>query len=175
MRRALLILAFILTGCSEASRYPELAACEEYNSKTLKSPATYKRAKAYISDETMPAEYWTERERDMFGKSTSFSDLYKTFAKEGGIRTVVIEYDAANAYGTPVRGIQACKFELTSIADSKFSTEPSASSSVVDLMMVQAGVQPDSGQLGCCMSRNEFARIEKFQRQAKFVTQKVIE
>lgn len=173
--------AAVLTGCLSVAacnfldRHSELAACEDYAKASLRSPATYSRAKARISDERMPRAYWQARERNLFGSDSAFSGLYKKYSEEGGIRTVVLEYDAANAYGTPVRGIAACKFELQSIAEEKFTTEPDAASSKLDLLTVQAGVQPDGDDLGCCMSRTDLRLISRFAKDAEFVNQKVVD
>lgn len=79
---ALVLLPIAATACSDR---PEIAQCEAFILKKLKAPSTYKRITATgigIPYES-PKEY-----------------------------SVSIEYDAANAYGVPVRGTQICTYPL---------------------------------------------------------------
>lgn len=59
--------------------------CEKYLLEKLRSPSTYKRIE--VSSTAVPYETPIEQ-------------------------MVFIEYDAANAYGTPIRGRQLCKFPI---------------------------------------------------------------
>lgn len=80
----LIFLAFSLVALSGCDK-PEIKQCEEYIIAKLRSPSTYKRVEA--SGLRSPGE---KPERYM----------------------VQIKYDAANAYGTPIREVQFCAFNL---------------------------------------------------------------
>jgi hypothetical protein len=83
VKAALLFLpALALSGCGDR---PEIADCERFLTTKLRSPSTYERISADTKRMTTlnPQEQW-----------------------------VSIEYDAANAYGTPIRGSQICKYPL---------------------------------------------------------------
>lgn len=71
-----------ITGCDSVMR-PEVIECESTIKANLRSPSTYKRIKAdtLLMDAQKPAEVW-----------------------------VSIEYDADNAFGTPIRGTEICKY-----------------------------------------------------------------
>ena len=86
MRYWVLIAAMLLAGCNKAEN-DAVRACETFIKERLRSPSTYKK----ISDDGVgPA-----------------------FKHDGrNIKMVLIEYDAANAYGTPIRGSQQCVFEV---------------------------------------------------------------
>jgi hypothetical protein len=69
-----------LVSCS-AFENPALEDCERYIQGKLRSPSTYKRTSWSGSAMKNGDEYW-----------------------------VSVQYDAANAYGTPVRDTQLCQF-----------------------------------------------------------------
>jgi hypothetical protein len=85
--KELLILSFaILSGCNSAQN-KAVNACETFIKDRLRSPSTYKRI--------------------------NVDGLGPAFENEGhSVKMVTIEYDAANAYGTPIRGSQQCTFEV---------------------------------------------------------------
>jgi hypothetical protein len=86
MRYLILITAIFLSGCNTAED-SAVRACETFIKERLRSPSTYKK----ISDD----------------------GLGPSFKSDGrDVKMVVIEYDAANAYGTPIRGTQQCLFEV---------------------------------------------------------------
>lgn len=82
--RAVVLLGVlaVLSGCADK---PEIKQCEDYIKGKLRSPSTYKRIKA-------------EGVAVPFEKPTKY--------------TVSVEYDAANAYGTPVRDTQLCIYPI---------------------------------------------------------------
>lgn len=89
MRFVLLGVALVgLAGC-DALEPAGVRECEDYVIAKLRSPSTYKRISRQVthinpanpSDIKNPTEVW-----------------------------VTIEYDAANAYGTPIRDRQTCQF-----------------------------------------------------------------
>ena len=80
----LVIMGFCLIALSGCDK-PEIKQCEEYIIAKLRAPSTDKRIEA--SGIRSP---WDKPQRYM----------------------VQIEYDAANAYGTPIRSVQFCAFSL---------------------------------------------------------------
>jgi hypothetical protein len=82
MRALALATALTLSACGRVEP-SEIAECEKYIQNKLRSPSTYKRIAADSTPmkDRKPQEQW-----------------------------VSIEYDAANAYGTPIRDTQICKY-----------------------------------------------------------------
>ncbi|KQM37935.1 hypothetical protein ASE59_11585 [Sphingomonas sp. Leaf10] len=72
----------MLASCAspQQAEPPAIAQCREYLLKKLKAPSTYKQIQA---------------------------DQVKM---DDGKWSVVIQYDAANAYGTPIRDNQVCRY-----------------------------------------------------------------
>lgn len=88
MRALILVLGMLIAGCSQVPvDGPGIKECEDYVIAKLRSPTTYKRIKA--SGIGIPY------------------DAPKYYS-------VTVEYDAANAYGTPIRETQFCKFPVKS-------------------------------------------------------------
>lgn len=175
MKLAVTTLPFILSGCSqvEAWRHPEIAACESYISTLLNAPTTYKRARAFVSDYQLPLGYWTERTKQLMGTNSDFfTDQNKTNQAEGGVRTVVLEYDASNGFGVPTRGVASCKFEMSSFEENKFSTQPSSTSAQASVYAAKAGLK-SGDEINCCESGSTLQLFEKYQPQSKFVDQQV--
>ncbi|MFO1256258.1 MAG: hypothetical protein U1E37_11420 [Sphingomonadaceae bacterium] len=73
-----------LAGC-DAILSPEIEDCEQQLLRELRAPATYNRIKSdtTVMDHLKPPEFW-----------------------------VSIKYDAANAFGTPIRGEKICRYAL---------------------------------------------------------------
>lgn len=91
----IVILPFLVIGAFVAFTLrdrPELKVCEDELLAELRSPATYERVKA------------------------STTRIDQSLLKETDSRlphaTVHITYDAANAYGTPIRGEHFCYFQM---------------------------------------------------------------
>jgi hypothetical protein len=175
MRTSAILASMLLAGCSQIEhwRHPELAVCEEYIAASLRSPSTYERARATISDSRLPLAYWME---DLRSAPESIrpllADQAKERAKHGGRRIVLVEYDAQNAFGAPVRGIASCKFEMKSTENNEFTSEPSATLAKADAVLAQAGVRGAAG--GCCESNEKMARFEKFEPEARYLSQQVL-
>jgi hypothetical protein len=89
---------------------PLLAACEEAMKERLKAPSTYRRISVSETKEPLSFEqYYAARPE---------SDAVKTVLIRGATekpvkRTILIEYDAANAFGTPLRSRSLCTFEAS--------------------------------------------------------------
>jgi hypothetical protein len=83
-----ILLLVTVAGCNPAQN-AAVGACETFIKERLRSPSTYKQINADYSG--------------------------APFKSEGrDVRMVIIEYDAANAFGTPIRGSQQCVFEIDS-------------------------------------------------------------
>jgi len=78
-----LLAVLALTGCSKQVERPEILDCEQYLLGKLRFPSTYQR----VSIQSVRIE-------------------------KPNYQSVGIEYDAANAYGTPIRGEQICVYPV---------------------------------------------------------------
>ena len=120
---ALLLVAMLpvtIGSCSEIKdwRHPEIAACRSYIQAGLRAPSTYSE------------------------QSNSTAET-----SDGSIRTVSIVYDAANAFGTPIRGAEQCKFSANP-SNGKIVGDPNFSAT-----MAKAD-RALGGQNGCCQTVN---------------------
>lgn len=79
-----LAISVSLAGC-DAILSPEIKDCEQQLLRELRAPATYNRIESDTTamDHLKPPEFW-----------------------------VSIKYDAANAFGTPIRGEKICRYAL---------------------------------------------------------------
>lgn len=82
---ALLAVASALIGCARDA--PEVKACEDELLMELRSPSTYKRVEA-----------------------NSYPDRYAP--ETPTLFNVFIRFDAANAFGTPIRSVHQCTFAV---------------------------------------------------------------
>lgn len=85
--RAMLILS-VLAGCSSLES-AEVQQCERFITAKLRSPSTYKRIDKQVTHINP-------------NNPSDLNNLTEVW--------VSIEYDAANAYGTPIRDRYTCKF-----------------------------------------------------------------
>jgi hypothetical protein len=86
----------VLASCGQA----DVAACEEFLKGGLRSPATYRKVSVRTYDAPI-----TKQQATAIG-----ARVYDN--RPLTLRKVFIDYDADNAYGTPVRGIEMCAFVL---------------------------------------------------------------
>jgi len=114
--RALLILVapivgLSLSGCEWLQDREEIRACESFTKASLRSPATYDRASVTVApDEAISlAEY---RRQYVGAADDQQARLAMAMVQRGplALRRAVVNYDAANAYGTPIRGLNICEF-----------------------------------------------------------------
>lgn len=84
-RTGLCLLGLVTLASCDALLPPEIKDCERFVIGKLRAPTTYHRVEAHktLMDDLKPPEIW-----------------------------VSIEYDAANAYGTPIRDRQICQYPL---------------------------------------------------------------
>jgi hypothetical protein len=149
----LLIAATALAGCSAPFISAETKACETFIKGITPSPSTYKRAKVStfesgITRAALQSEYGAEYFARLPDKGLA-------------IREVFIEFDMQNAFGTPMRQVESCKFILV---DKKPLTTGSALDAAVSLAISRAallnagaagaiaGVRPAPGAVAeCCI------------------------
>ena len=116
MRILLIPILIGLSGCNPAQSQA-VQACETFIKERLRSPSTYKRI--------------------------SVDDLGPAFESDGRrIKMLTVEYDAANAYGTPIRGSQQCVFEVDE--KGRFSQEP-------EFAAKMSSIGADSEYSPCCL------------------------
>lgn len=147
----------MVSGCVQLQnwRHPEVASCDEYTRATLKTPATYQRVRATLSDSRLPLEFWQQKSELVWRADQSnemrtlASEFVKSDAATGGVRSVIIEYDALNGFGVPTRGLSLCKFELKSTADERLARAPTANGAILTLAMASAGIR-DAPEVPCC-------------------------
>lgn len=117
-RAVAMALTVILIGAGAGAyfwfnRTPEVVtACRVYIQASLRSPATYQEATQRTFDRSIAQ---AQLRSEYFPAPQSELDRLHLAGLDGrslAIRTVFLEYDAANAYGTPIRGISACEFLL---------------------------------------------------------------
>lgn len=89
------LFAIALSGCEGR----EIAACEDYLKDGLRSPSTYNRVNVSARDEPVTAARIVE----LGGREPRGGQSL-------ALRSVTIEYDAQNAFGTPIRGALQCGF-----------------------------------------------------------------
>jgi hypothetical protein len=116
MRLASLVIPLMLCSCDSAQSQA-VQACEVFIKERLRSPSTYKR----ISGDSLGPAFESDGRR---------------------VKMVTLEYDAANAYGTPIRGIQQCVFEVNANGTFKEDIEHAARMS---------SIGADSEYAPCCL------------------------
>ena len=94
---AFALMALVLAGCEAR----EIAACEDYVKDGLRSLSTYRRVSVASRDEAATAARIIELGGRQLRGGQSLA-----------LRTVTIEYDAQNAFGTPIRNAAQCGFVL---------------------------------------------------------------
>lgn len=113
---AALILVLLAAGAGAYfwfNRTPEVVtACRAYIQASLRSPATYREATQRTHDR--PIAQAQLRSQYFPAPQDELDRLLLTGLdnRSLAIRTVFLEYDADNAYGTPIRGLGACEFLL---------------------------------------------------------------
>lgn len=128
MKKILIAVGVIVFGAAaityELTREPPLySACEEVLKDRLRAPSTYKRVSIYSRTETVDGDELVEpipagATKEMRDVMESRNSLYS--GRRVTKYTVAIEYDAANGYGTPLRGTALCEdhsFGTTNIDD----------------------------------------------------------
>jgi hypothetical protein len=122
-RRALPLFVMVPIALSAGACNPFesgfVKACEAALQETLLAPATYKRVSTFETSEPLSLEDFT---RDLGGSEAAY---YRRQGHDHAVRSeLLITYDAANAFGTPIRGQSLCSYDTidgdASRADSLF-------------------------------------------------------
>ena len=154
------ILPLAFLGLAACSSHPETSACEEYLKGGLKSPSSYKQVKISSFDSRIPFDAWRNITRATGSKLDNDPRIVKVDRKyqaDGGIRTVLIEYDADNSFGASIRGTEVCKFLMTSFMEEDFLGDPGTSAALASSSrtMEQLGLEKNEKSTGCCLSTRE--------------------
>jgi hypothetical protein len=123
----LLALALALVACDKlGGDKPEITACDSFVKASLKAPSTYKRISAVVLDEPISKESYASgagsKPRD------PLYDFHKQQAINPAIRNVVVEYDADNSFGVPLRSKMLCEFLMSDSIENLFNGDPKSDS-----------------------------------------------
>lgn len=157
-----LVAALLLIGGGTGAYFyfthtpEEVAACRIFAQGGLRSPATYAEARQRIYTNSATE---TELRRDYFAGDLDELDrlsLERVRGHDLSIRTVFLEYDASNAFGTPVRGLTGCAFLLIDGAiDGSGSLESRARAAASDRDMAALAEQLNNQDLRRLARRRE--------------------
>jgi hypothetical protein len=129
--------AALMPGCAERAQNEAITVCEGEILKSLRSPSTYKQIQASVSPPEFEPKVWV----------------------------VSISYDAANAFGTPVRGGYLCAFKAEAEGNLPIKGEMELAAATAKLdadIALFAGTEPNSGKLDvfpCCLSKEDKSRF----------------
>ena len=132
-----MIACVMAAGCGQSAENDAVSVCEGKILKSLRSPSTYNQIQTSVSPPEFEPKVWV----------------------------VAISYDAANAYGTPVRGGYLCAFKADAEGNlpEKTDMELAALTSELDVQnALSAGDQPDADTLDvfpCCLTKDDKARF----------------
>jgi hypothetical protein len=116
MKLAVATISLATAACNPAQQQA-VQACEVFIKERLRSPSTYQQVKV-----------------DALGPA---------FESDGRrVKMLTIEYDAANAYGTPIRGTQQCVFDVD--AKGNFSDD-------LEHAARMASIGADTDYAPCCL------------------------
>lgn len=110
----ILAIGLLLSSCGK----PEVAVCEDFIKSSLRSPSGYRQVDVTIYDSApmAPAAFWAEAGLPDPARDPStvirLAEANRIRGHQISRRDVFIHYDAPNAYGVPVRGVEKCAFRL---------------------------------------------------------------
>lgn len=116
-----------LAGCSMFDS-PMLKSCEEILKVRLRSPSTYQRievishTKTGLTVEEWVAEHGTRKSQGVQQSDIDYGKIIAHLGESFTLNQLLISYDAANAFGTPVRTTALCTFPSVDGDDSGAST-----------------------------------------------------
>ncbi|MBB5754633.1 hypothetical protein [Prosthecomicrobium pneumaticum] len=116
MRCALVVIAVagaVLAGCNPFE--PKMIGfCESVLKERLRSPSTYRRIAATKRAEPLTTDEWLARRAKSNPKQRATDEIVARVRQSAGaspaLIKVTLEYDAANAFGTPLRGFALCEY-----------------------------------------------------------------
>ncbi|WP_156309852.1 hypothetical protein [Novosphingobium sp. AAP93] len=134
MRLALLLPLMLVASC-DSFKSEEVAKCESALQSGLKAPSTYKAIK--ISEFDSPnALKEIEDLYKTYKISLEFHDFRDKLPKVSApFKSVYVEYDAENSFGTPIRSTDVCYFGTNN--DPKFTTGKATLIKFVDTQFLQ--------------------------------------
>lgn len=112
-------VALCLAGCDSIETAmrgpPEIEACTAYTKAQLAAPTTFKLISTISGDKPISLPDFERKYLPSHGDDSdqALTELLKLKAEQGiTIRTVVMEFDAENKMGVPLRSAQSCEFAL---------------------------------------------------------------
>lgn len=108
MKRTLIVTMLLLwSGSCSAGGFPFVAACEEVIKSRLIAPSTYHRIKLTEDREPITLDQLVAGLDD-----DNVKKFFRQTATREPVRQVaLIEYDAMNAHGVPLRGKSSCTYD----------------------------------------------------------------
>jgi hypothetical protein len=100
------VLASIGIAACNPFESRHVKACEAALKDTLRSPSTYQQIRVTERTETIPIEKYLADE-----KNEAVRQVYLRQYKQAVRSLVYFEFDAANAYGTPIRGFSEYSYD----------------------------------------------------------------
>ena len=119
-RVIIVLVGIVLAGCNELASDWSTAqsACEAYVGELLKAPSTYKTIKASHSINRLTKEQFLQLSplRTMGEVGEKSVDLMKA----PGVHTVILQYDAENSFGAPLRSYESCDFLMGDVTKGEY-------------------------------------------------------
>lgn len=105
-----ILSVFVLTGC-KPSDAKLVSLCEDQIKDALRSPSGYKRIDVKSFSDNLTVEQYAAHQKKHGLETTPFElELIEKSGKPPVRFTAYVEYDAPNAFGTPVRGTEVCEY-----------------------------------------------------------------
>ena len=142
--RHLWLLSILMTGaCDKIAEFtnPGVGACKTFVSDHLKAPSTLHIVSLNTSERPISMAEWDRLHGGIF-ESTG----RRIRADNPAMSRVSIEYDSANSFGTPIRGMQVCDFPVRRIGETPWSLE---AKQMVEIVEGKENGTSDS-PLKCC-------------------------
>jgi hypothetical protein len=142
-------LIVLISACNALGQPEEVRACEAFIKERLRSPVTYHRAELTVGGDE-PVTQAKFDEQYIGSKPGELSKLLRARVKgkQLALRNVFIHYDADNAYGTPIRGLEMCEFLVVDgRLDSSGDLESRAKSTASNMRLREVMEQLNNAEL----------------------------
>ncbi len=160
---ALLVLPF--TGCDRLGlgNPEEVKACRVFAQAGLSAPSTYTEASVRSFDNPIAEEEVRRRYFPDADDELQRMRMDRLRGRRLGIRSIFLSFDAANAYGTPLRQLAGCDFLLVDgelASPGMLESDARAAAMVLDTRRLAEALdndelrrlaRPRGGPLDCCI------------------------
>lgn len=133
----------VLSGCQKAvAGAAQIERCESHLLSDLRSPSSYKRISASVLDSPVltAAEY-----------QARVGDEKPPLETKLRLRSVLIEYDAENAFGAAIRELYACDFKISETTRNLEEVKPRETSREADAEMRAKYGENEPYRPDCCL------------------------